>query len=100
MCVFIENMAKKDPFTTVYIDCDLTGETGQKTAQNLRSIEQEAPEEYSLSHLRLIGMTNRPEFGTDDGKRFEMDEVVGKPIGTDDWQDSILNWHPEICALR
>lgn len=78
VCLFVQHMAKKSPFLTVYLDCDLPHEKGQQTAQILRSIEREAPKPYALPSLTIIGTTNRPWFGTEDGKRFGMDEVVGR----------------------
>jgi len=79
---FVRHMANRSPFQKVYLDCDLPHEKGQQTAQILRNIEREAPKNYPVPHLQIIGTTNRPWFGTEDGKRFGMDEVMGRWISS------------------
>ena len=81
LTLFVQHMADRSPFAKVYLDCDLPHEKAQQTAQILRNIEREAPKNYPVPHLQIIGTTNRPWFGTEDGRQFGMDEVVGRWMG-------------------
>lgn len=82
---FLKAHTSDRPYPLILVDCDLPNHTGQEITSMIRRIERDSPRHIPAA--TIIGLTHRPEFGSEDGKRVGMDEVFPKPVnGQDLWR--------------